>query len=84
MAGGRPSQLGGKRSPEPCAQVRILLGAQLDEVFVVTSGLGQARPGPLVRMQAPARPRKAGWAAARAYEVRTVVDLWTPGSAECT
>ena len=43
MAGGRPSHLfpqvravqspGGKRSPEPCAQVRILLEAQLDSKF---------------------------------------------------
>jgi len=42
-------------------------------------GLGRARPGTLVRMEAPARLTAAGWAAAWAYEVRTVVDLRDPG-----
>jgi protein-tyrosine phosphatase len=41
-------------------------------------GLGRARPGALVRMEAPARLTAAGWAAAWAYEVRTVVDLRDP------
>jgi protein-tyrosine phosphatase len=38
-------------------------------------GLGQLRPGAVVRMEAPARLTAAGWAAAWAYGVRTVVDL---------
>jgi hypothetical protein len=38
-------------------------------------GLGQVRPGAVVRMEAPARLSAAGWAAAWAYGVRTVVDL---------
>lgn len=38
-------------------------------------GLGRVRPGVLVRMEAPARLTEAGWAAAWAYGVRTVVDL---------
>jgi protein-tyrosine phosphatase len=42
-------------------------------------GLGRTRPGALVRMEAPARLTAAGWAAAWAYGVRTVVDLRDPG-----
>jgi protein-tyrosine phosphatase len=38
-------------------------------------GLGQIRPGAVVRMEAPTRLSEAGWAAAWAYGVRTVVDL---------
>jgi protein-tyrosine phosphatase len=38
-------------------------------------GLGQVRPGAVVRMEAPKRLSEAGWAAAWAYGVRTVVDL---------
>jgi protein-tyrosine phosphatase len=38
-------------------------------------GLGQIRPGALVRMEAPTRLSEAGWAAAWAHGVRTVVDL---------
>ncbi|HVX42385.1 MAG TPA: tyrosine-protein phosphatase [Mycobacteriales bacterium] len=38
-------------------------------------GMGQLRPGALVRMEAPTRLSAAGWAAAWAYGVRTVVDL---------
>ncbi|NUP52495.1 MAG: protein-tyrosine-phosphatase [Catenulispora sp.] len=38
-------------------------------------GLGQVRPGAVVRMEAPARLSEAGWAAAWAFGVRTVVDL---------
>ncbi|MEU8635999.1 tyrosine-protein phosphatase [Amycolatopsis sp. NPDC048633] len=38
-------------------------------------GLGQVRPGAIVRMEAPDRLSEAGWAAAWAYGVRTVVDL---------
>jgi protein-tyrosine phosphatase len=38
-------------------------------------GLGQVRPGAVVRMEAPRRLSEAGWAAAWAYGVRTVVDL---------
>jgi protein-tyrosine phosphatase len=38
-------------------------------------GLGQVRPGAVVRMEAPTRLTDAGWAAARAHGVRTVVDL---------
>lgn len=38
-------------------------------------GLGQVRPGAVVRMEAPTRLSEAGWAAAWAYGVRTVVDL---------
>ncbi|HEY7593902.1 MAG TPA: tyrosine-protein phosphatase [Actinophytocola sp.] len=38
-------------------------------------GLGQVRPGAVVRMEAPTRLSAAGWAAAWAYGVRTVVDL---------
>jgi len=38
-------------------------------------GLGQIRPGAVVRMEAPRRLSEAGWAAAWAYGVRTVVDL---------
>lgn len=44
-------------------------------------GLGQIRPGAVVRMEAPARLSEAGWAAAWAYGVRTVIDLRHPG--EC-
>jgi protein-tyrosine phosphatase len=38
-------------------------------------GLGEVRPGAMVRMEAPAHLSAAGWAAAWAYGVRTVVDL---------
>jgi protein-tyrosine phosphatase len=38
-------------------------------------GLGRIRPGAVVRMEAPTRLSEAGWAAARAYGVRTIVDL---------
>jgi protein-tyrosine phosphatase len=38
-------------------------------------GLGQIRPGAVVRMEAPRRLSEAGWAAAWAQGVRTVVDL---------
>jgi protein-tyrosine phosphatase len=38
-------------------------------------GLGQVRPGAVVRMEAPRRLSEAGWAAAWAHGVRTVVDL---------
>jgi protein-tyrosine phosphatase len=45
-------------------------------------GLGQVRPGAVVRMEAPRRLTEAGWAAAWAYGVRTVVDLRDPGEGE--
>ena len=38
-------------------------------------GLGQLKPGAVVRMEAPTRLSEAGWAAAWAYGVRTIVDL---------
>jgi hypothetical protein len=38
-------------------------------------GLGQVRPGAVVRMEAPTRLSEAGWTAAWAYGVRTIVDL---------
>jgi protein-tyrosine phosphatase len=38
-------------------------------------GLGQIRPGAVVRMEAPRRLTRAGWDAAWAHGVRTVVDL---------
>jgi len=38
-------------------------------------GLGQIRPGAVVRMEQPKRLTEAGWAAAWAYGVRTMVDL---------
>jgi protein-tyrosine phosphatase len=38
-------------------------------------GLGQIKPGAVVRMEAPTRLSEAGWAAAWAHGVRTVVDL---------
>ena len=38
-------------------------------------GLGQVRRGAVVRMEAPGRLSAAGWEAAWAYGVRTVVDL---------
>nr|WP_285486371.1 tyrosine-protein phosphatase [Amycolatopsis taiwanensis] len=38
-------------------------------------GLGLVRPGAVVRMEEPTRLSEAGWAAAWAYGVRTVVDL---------
>ena len=41
-------------------------------------GLGQIRAGAVVRMEAPARLTEAGWAAAWAHGVRTVVDLRDP------
>lgn len=43
------------------------------------SGLGQVRPGAVVRMEAPRRLSEAGWAAAWAHGVRTVVDLRDAG-----
>jgi protein-tyrosine phosphatase len=42
-------------------------------------GLGQVKPGAVVRMEAPGRLTEAGWEAAWAYGVRTVVDLRDPG-----
>lgn len=42
-------------------------------------GLGQVRPGAVVRMEAPERLTEAGWAAAWAHGVRTVVDLRDAG-----
>jgi protein-tyrosine phosphatase len=41
-------------------------------------GLGQIRPGALVRMEAPTRLSEAGWAAAWQHGVRTIVDLRDP------
>jgi protein-tyrosine phosphatase len=38
-------------------------------------GLGQVRPGAVVRMEVPTRLSDAGWAAAWAHGVRAVVDL---------
>lgn len=38
-------------------------------------GLGPVRPGAAVRMEAPTGLSEAGWAAAWAYGVRTVIDL---------
>ncbi|WIM99807.1 tyrosine-protein phosphatase [Actinoplanes oblitus] len=38
-------------------------------------GLGQVRPGAVVRMEAPTRLSESGWATAWAHGVRTVVDL---------
>jgi protein-tyrosine phosphatase len=38
-------------------------------------GLGQIRPGAVVRMEEPRRLSEAGWAAAWAHGVRTLVDL---------
>jgi protein-tyrosine phosphatase len=45
-------------------------------------GLGQIRPGAVVRMEAPRRLTEAGWAAAWAHGVRTVVDLRDAGERE--
>ncbi len=45
-------------------------------------GLGQIRPGAVVRMEAPRRLTEAGWAAACAHGVRTVVDLRDEGERE--
>jgi hypothetical protein len=45
-------------------------------------GLGQIRPGAVVRMEAPRRLSEAGWAAAWAHGVRTVVDLRGIGERE--
>lgn len=45
-------------------------------------GLGQIRPGAVVRMEAPSRLSEAGWAAAWAHGVRTVVDLRDAGECE--
>ena len=42
-------------------------------------GLGQVRPGAVVRMEAPGRLSEAGWAAAWAHGVRTVLDLRDAG-----
>ncbi|SER04034.1 tyrosine-protein phosphatase [Actinokineospora terrae] len=41
-------------------------------------GLGQARLGAVVRMEAPTTLSESGWASAWAYGVRTVVDLRSP------
>ena len=45
-------------------------------------GLGQIRPGAVVRMEQPRRLTEAGWAAAWAYGVRTFVDLRDPDEYE--
>ena len=45
-------------------------------------GLGQIRPGAVVRMEAPRRLSEAGWAAAWAHGVRTVLDLRDAGERE--
>jgi protein-tyrosine phosphatase len=45
-------------------------------------GLGHLRPGAVVRMETPRRLSEAGWAAAWAYGVRTVVDLRGAGEGE--
>lgn len=45
-------------------------------------GLGQVRPGAVVRMEAPTRLSEAGWAAALAYGVRTVLDLRDAGEGD--
>jgi len=45
-------------------------------------GLGRVRPGAVVRMEQPRRLTEAGWAAAWAYGVRTVLDLRNPGEYE--
>lgn len=45
-------------------------------------GLGRVRPGAVVRMEQPRRLSEAGWAAAWAYGVRTVVDLRDPDEYE--
>jgi len=45
-------------------------------------GLGQIRPGAVVRMEAATRLSEAGWAAAWAHGVRTVVDLRDAGERE--
>lgn len=41
-------------------------------------GLGRIRPGAVVRMEAPAHLTDTGWAATRAYGIRTVIDLRNP------
>ncbi|MFE3174003.1 tyrosine-protein phosphatase [Amycolatopsis sp. NPDC059235] len=46
------------------------------------NGLGRVRPRAVVRMEAPTRLSEAGWAAAWAYGVRTVVDLREPDERE--
>jgi len=61
---GKPVELNGRElSWDGCVNVRDL------------GGLGQIRPGAVVRMEAPRRLSEAGWTAAWAYGVRTVVDL---------
>jgi protein-tyrosine phosphatase len=45
-------------------------------------GLGRVRLGAVVRMEQPRRLSEAGWAAAWAYGVRTVVDLRDPDEYE--
>ncbi len=45
-------------------------------------GLGQVTPGAVVRMEAPTRLTEAGWAAAWAHGVRTIIDLRDPGEGE--
>jgi protein-tyrosine phosphatase len=49
-------------------------------------GLGLIKPGSVVRMEAPRRLSEAGWAAAWAHGVRTVVDLRNAdeGEPDCT
>ena len=41
-------------------------------------GLGRVRPGAVVRAEAPTHLSEAGWAAAWAYGLRTIVDLRHP------
>jgi protein-tyrosine phosphatase len=45
-------------------------------------GLGQIKPGAVVRMEAPTRLTESGWAAAWQHGVRTVVDLRDAGEGE--
>lgn len=68
---GKPVEPSGRElSWDGCVNVRDL------------GGLGQIRPGAVVRMEAPRRLSKAGWAAAWAHGARTVVDLRDPGEGE--
>ncbi|MEU4524861.1 tyrosine-protein phosphatase [Amycolatopsis sp. NPDC024027] len=68
----RPATVTGGRelSWDRCVNVRDL------------GGLGRVKPRAVVRMEAPARLSEAGWAAAWAYGVRTVVDLRNPDERE--
>ncbi|MFD5091829.1 tyrosine-protein phosphatase [Amycolatopsis thailandensis] len=45
-------------------------------------GLGRVKPRAVVRMEAPTRLSEAGWAAAWAHGVRTVIDLRDPDERE--